>query len=87
MENRMSHWAGMELEKGSKMTRPIWYQHFTSKGQFHQRFMRSFYVRKLRLQLFCAYVLGLVFTGVSLLEQKLRVERWWNWAQMFEYCF
>ncbi len=48
---------------------PIW-------GQFHQHSMRSFYERKLRAQLFCAYILGLYFTGVSLLAQKLRVERW-----------
>jgi hypothetical protein len=41
--------------------------------------MHSFYVRKLRTQLFCAYVLGLYFTGVTLLAQKLCVERWWNW--------
>jgi hypothetical protein len=37
--------------------------------------MRSFYVHKLRVQLFCAYILGLYFTGVSLPEQKLREER------------
>jgi hypothetical protein len=43
-------------------------------GQFHQRSTCSFYVRKLRTQLLCAYVLGLYFTGVSLLAQKLRVE-------------
>jgi hypothetical protein len=30
-----------------------------SSGQFHQRSMRSFYVNKLPVQLFCAYVLGL----------------------------
>jgi hypothetical protein len=28
-------------------------------GQFHQRSTRSFYVRKLCVQLFCTYVLGL----------------------------
>jgi hypothetical protein len=32
------------------------------------------------VQLFCAYVLGLYFTGVSQPAQKLRVEHWWNWA-------
>jgi hypothetical protein len=36
-------------------------------GQFHQRSMCSFYVCKLRAQLFCAYVLGLYFTGARLL--------------------
>jgi hypothetical protein len=46
------------------------------RGQFHQRYTRSFYVRKLRAQLFCAYILGLYFTGVSLPAQKLRVECW-----------
>jgi hypothetical protein len=51
------------------------------RGQFHQRYSRSFYVRKLRTQLFCAYILGLYFTGVSLPAQKLRIEHWWNWAQ------
>ncbi len=44
--------------------------------------MRSFYEHKLHVQLFCAYGLGLYFTGVSLLAQKLRVEGWWNWAQV-----
>ncbi len=29
---------------------------------------------------FCAYILGLYFTGVSLPAQKLCVEQWWNWA-------
>ncbi len=48
-------------------------------GQFHQHSTRSFYVRKLRSQLFCAYVLSLYFTGARLLAQKLHVERWWNW--------
>ncbi len=52
------------------------------RGQFHQRSTRNFYVRKLRTQLFCAYILGLYFTGVSLPAQKLRVERWWNWTQV-----
>ncbi len=45
------------------------------RGQFHQRSMHSFYVRKLRVQLFCAFTLGLYFTGLSLLAQKLHVER------------
>ncbi len=44
-------------------------------SQFHQRSTRSFYVRKLHTQLFCAYILGLHFTGVSLPAQKLHVER------------
>ena len=43
--------------------------------------MRSFYVHKFHAQLFCAYILGLYFTGARLLAQKLRLERWWNWAQ------
>ncbi len=34
------------------------------RGQFHQRSMHSFYIRKLRAQLFFAYVSGLYFTGV-----------------------
>ncbi len=37
---------------------------------------------KLRAQLFCAYVLGLYFTGVSQPVQTLRVECWWNWPQI-----
>jgi hypothetical protein len=48
----------------------------TTKGQFHKHSTRSFYVRKLGAQLFCAYVLGFYFTGARLLAQKLRVERW-----------
>jgi hypothetical protein len=51
------------------------------RGQFHQHSTRSFYVRNLCTQLFCTYVLGLYFTGVSLLAQKLCVECWWNWTQ------
>ncbi len=52
------------------------------RGQFHQHSTRSFYVRKLPVQLFCAYILGLYFTGISLPAQKLRIEHWWNWAQV-----
>ncbi len=44
--------------------------------------MRNFYVRKLRAQLFCAYILGLYFTGVSLPVQKLHVEKRWNLTQV-----
>jgi hypothetical protein len=46
------------------------------RGQFHQRSTRSFYVRKLHVQLFCAYVLGLYFMSARLLAQKLGVECW-----------
>ncbi len=52
-----------------------------TRGQFHHRSTRSFYVRKLRAQLFWANILGLYFTGARLLVQKLHVECWWNWAQ------
>jgi hypothetical protein len=41
-------------------------------GQFHQCSTRSFYVRKLRAQIFCAYVLGFYFTGARLLAQAAR---------------
>ncbi len=51
----------------------------TTWGQFHQHSTCSFYVRKLFAQLFCAYILGLYFTGARLLAQKLSVEYWWNW--------
>jgi len=51
-----------------------------TRGQFHQRSTCSFYICKFRTQLFCAYVLGLYFTVVRLLVQKLPVERWWNWT-------
>ncbi len=53
-----------------------------SRAQFHQHSMCSFYVRKVRAQIFCAYILGLYFTGTGLLAQKLHIERWWNWTQM-----
>jgi hypothetical protein len=43
-------------------------------GQFHQCSTHSFYIRKLRMQLFCAYVLGLYFTEVSLPAQKLCID-------------
>jgi hypothetical protein len=46
----------------------------------------TFYVQLLHTQVaraaFCAYVLGLYFTGISLPTQKLRVERWWNGSQV-----
>ncbi len=57
------------------------YDIYDYRGQFHQHSMHSFYVRKLGEQLFCAYILGLYFIGVSLLAQKLLIERWWNWPQ------
>ncbi len=50
-------------------------------GQFHQRSTCSFYIHKLRAQLFCAYILGL-YSRTRLLEQKLRVECWWNWPHV-----
>jgi hypothetical protein len=40
-------------------------------GQFHQHFTRSFYTRKLRAQLFCAYVLGLYFIGPKAARRTL----------------
>ncbi len=43
---------------------------------FRQLSTPNFYVRKFCAQLFCAYVLGLYFTGARLLAQKLRVECW-----------
>ncbi len=53
-----------------------------TKGQFHRHSTLSFYVHKLKAQLFCAYILGLYFIGVRLPAQKLPVERWWNWAHV-----
>ncbi len=58
----------------------IYQFHLFIRGQFHQRSTRSLYVHKFLEQLFCAYILGLYFTGARLLAQKLRVECWWNWA-------
>ncbi len=58
----------------------LFYDDIVSWGQFHQCSMRSFYICKFCEQLFCAYVLGLYLTGARLLEQKLRVEHWWNWT-------
>jgi hypothetical protein len=43
-------------------------------GLFHQHSTRSFYLRKLHAQFFCAYVSGLYFTGIRLRAQKLHVE-------------
>ncbi len=51
------------------------------RAQFHQHSTHSFYVSKLGAQLFCAYILGLYFTGARLLAQKLHLESWWNWLQ------
>ncbi len=56
---------------------------FSTLGQFHQCSTCSFYVCMLRAQLFCAYVLGLYFTGARLLAQKSHLERWWNWVLDF----
>jgi hypothetical protein len=41
------------------------------RGQFHQRFTRSFYVSKLRAQLFCADILALYSTGVKAARRTL----------------
>ncbi len=88
-------WPAFATEKGGSLAKHEVGYEFTSaarkvltfevkiseiRGQLHQHSMRSFYVRKLSVQLFCAYILGLYFTGVSLPAQKLNVERWWNWA-------
>ncbi len=53
-------------------------EHKENTGQFYQCSTCSFYLGKLRAQLFCAYILGLYFTGTRLLGQKLRIERGWN---------
>jgi hypothetical protein len=37
--------------------------------QFHQPFMRSFFVRKFSAKLFCAYILDLNFFGARKLVQ------------------
>jgi hypothetical protein len=58
------------------------FQTFGTKAQFHHCTTRSFYIRKLRTQLLCAYILGLHFTGARLMAQKLCVEHWWNWPQV-----
>ncbi len=50
------------------------------QGQFHQCSTCSFCICKLRVLLFCAYILGLYFTDVSLPAQKQRIDRWWNSA-------
>jgi hypothetical protein len=55
--------------------------------QFHQHSTCSFYISKLRTQLFCAYFLGLYFTGISLPAQKLCIEHWWNWALITVLCY
>ncbi len=59
-----------------RKTRETQEEGIETRAQFHQRSTRSFYVCKLRAQLFCAYILALYSTGVSLPAQKLRVERW-----------
>ncbi len=70
-------WFISHLGRCEKMSKK--WTNFDSWGQFHQRSTRSFYIHKLRTQLFCAYVLGFYSTGARLLAQKLRVECWWNW--------
>ncbi len=54
--------------------------HIHIMGQSYHRSMPSFYVHA---QLFCAYVLGLYFTGARLFAQKLHIERWWNWPHVY----
>ncbi len=44
-----------------------WVDSTYHRGQFHQLSTRSFYVCKLQMQHFCAYILGLYFTGTRLL--------------------
>ncbi len=73
LRGTMSSWNSLLARFQPDRKHALW-------GQFHQCSMRSFFVRKLHVQLFCAYVLGLYLTGVSLPAQKLCVERWWNWA-------
>jgi hypothetical protein len=55
----------------------------TTRGQFHQCSMHSFYIRKFCTQFFCAYVLGLYFIGARLLAQKLHIECWWNRTKVY----
>jgi hypothetical protein len=45
-----------------------------ARGQFHQCSTCSFYVRKFCAQLFCAYILGLYFTGARLLMHRMLVK-------------
>ncbi len=51
----------------------------TAWCQFHQHFMRGFFVQKFCPQLFCTYILGLYFFGARMLAQKLLIKCWWNW--------
>ncbi len=77
-------WPNEALKDNLLVPRPCRKLNF--RAQFHQRSTCSFYVRKLRVQLFWAYILGLYFTGYRLLAQKLRVECWWNSAQATKVC-
>ncbi len=88
---RFSHlaifWPFSDLEENRIFLGLFWrhfykfglFKFFATWGQFHQHSTCSLYVHKLRGQLFCAYILGLYFTGVSLAVQKLPIECWWNW--------
>jgi hypothetical protein len=75
----------------SKYTSIVRLDHFprnhettSCRAQFHQCSMYSYYTHKFCAQLFCAYILGLHFTGARLLAQKLGIERWWNLPQVYQ---
>ena len=49
-----------------------------SRCQFHQHFMRNFFVRKCFAQLFCSHSLAFKKFGAKILAQNLQVKCWWN---------
>jgi len=54
----------------------------STRCQFHQYLMSSFFIQKFFAQLWCAYNLGLQFFGEGILAQKLLIKCWWNWHQV-----
>ncbi len=49
--------------------------------QFHQHFLRVFFVWTSFWQLFTSYV----WFGVRILYKKMREKRWWNWQRVCAY--
>jgi len=52
-------------------------------SQFHQHFMRAFFVWKCFTQLFSSYVFALQFSGAKISPKKAQVKCWWNWHLRF----
>ncbi len=56
----------------------------STSGQFHQQFMRAFFVRNCFARLFSSYVLALVkgfWQKKHFRKKNVRIKCWWNWPK------